>query len=321
MRVLLKKNSDSSSSSVPYFAHIEIATITADLETSFQIPIRVRQSQGTELYTSEICGFQVEGDTPAVVISLIEKLVPGLVNMARLPTYVFIARRSHKMYPVYTYEDKVFATTPGGPLFEHVELAKVREFLADYLHNIKALGVPGRSESLHVRGVRRTNLALIRPVFYLKKRPEAKDDNEFWAPVFLTDDESGVYTYAANGRREVDLAGGYEALLLRSQVAQALIADKRLKDNYALRPDRLLPDYWERVKATLVQLPHKLGHNGTTFDLYKNGKYVVAVEHRIQEDRYSLYVGKDIDSLRDRTARDLVRRGLTKEVSDVKIVE
>lgn len=27
------------------------------------------------------------------------------------------------MYPVYTYGDKVFATTPGRPVFEHVELA------------------------------------------------------------------------------------------------------------------------------------------------------------------------------------------------------
>jgi hypothetical protein len=36
---------------------------------------------------------------------------------------LFIARRSHKMYPVYTYGDKVFATTPGDPVFEHVELA------------------------------------------------------------------------------------------------------------------------------------------------------------------------------------------------------
>ena len=63
---------------------------------------------------------------------------------------------------------------------------------------------------------------------------------------------------AASGRREIDVVGGYEVLLLRSQVAQALIADKRLQDNYALRPDRLLPEYWNRVKGTLTQLPQSL---------------------------------------------------------------
>ena len=76
----------------------------------------------------------------------------SLINLSRLPTYVFIAPRSHKMYPVYTVNDEVFATTPGGPVFKHVELAKVREFLADYLHEIGALGVTDKSEKLHVRG-------------------------------------------------------------------------------------------------------------------------------------------------------------------------
>jgi hypothetical protein len=37
---------------------------------------------------------------------------------------------------------------------------------------------------------------------------------------------------------------------------------------------------------------------------------IVVVEHRRNEDRYSLYLGKDIEDLRRRTATDFVRRGL-----------
>ena len=320
MKLYLEQNSGSDSSTVPYLANVEISTISIDFNTKFQVPITQRVN-GKTMYMANICGFESEGDSPEVVLALIENLVPELINLARLPTYVFIARRSHKMYPVYTYGDKVFATTPGGPLFEHVELAKVREYLADYLNTIGELGVPGKSEKLHVRGVHRRTLGLVRPIFYLKKRPASHDDNEFWAPVFPSKDADSIYTYAASGRREVDIDNGYEVLWLRSQVAQALIADKRLVEDDDLRVDRLLPEYWEQVKASMTPLPNKLKFNGgTTFDIYQKGKRVVAVEHRTDEDRYSFYIGKDMEDLRLRTAKDLTRRGLVTDPAQVKII-
>jgi hypothetical protein len=164
-------------------------------------------------------------------------------------------------------------------------------------------------------------LGLIRPIFYLKKRPSSAGDNEFWAPVFLADDGQSIYTYAASGKREVDLAGGYEALLLRTQVAQALMADKRLNENFDLRPDRLLPDYWDQVRATLKPAPAKLVYGDRSLAVYQNGRGMVAVEHRRNEDRYSLYIGRDIADLRDRTAYDFVRRGLIDRTEEIGIEE
>jgi len=319
MKVFLEQNRGSNSDAWPYFARTEIATITVDFNTRFNIPI-ARRVNGKTTYTAEVCGFQTEAGSPEAVVALIEKLLPQLVNMARLPTYVFIARRSHKMYPVYTYGNQVFATTPGGPLFEHVELAKVREYLSDYMHAIGALGAPGKSEKLHVRGVHRETLNLVRPIFYLKKRPQGEDDNEFWAPVFPSKSGDTIYTYAASGRREVDIDKGYEVLWLRSQVAQALMADKRLKEDYDLRVDRLLPEYWQQVRASMQALPGKLAFNGSTFDLYQKGRRVVAVEHRADENRYSFYIGKDMDDLCRRTAKDLLRRRLVENVADVQLV-
>ena len=319
MKVFLEQNSGTDSNILPFFAHIEVSTAMVDFNTRFRVPISQRVNGDTS-YLAEICGFQVEADSPNAVISLLEKLVLELANFARLPTYIFIARRSHKMYPVYTYEDTVFATTPGGPVFKHVELAKVREYLSDYMHTIGALGTPGASETLHVRGVHRETLGLVRPIFYLKKRPRDGDDNEFWAPVFPSKDGHVIYAYAVNGRREVDIDNGHEVLRLRSQVAQALIADKRLKEDYDLRADRLLPEYWERVKPNLEAMSSKLVYNGSQFDIYGQGKYLVAVEYRDSEDRYSLYIGKGVDDLRERAAKDLVRRRLTKSVTDVKVV-
>jgi hypothetical protein len=320
MNISLEANKSNPTGQVPFLIHAAITSLTIDLDTTFKIPVYLH-TNGKDMYNAELCGFRVEADTPEELTPLVDRLLRGLVNMARLPTYVFIARRSRQMYPVYTVGDEVFATTPGGPVFRHVELAKVRDYLSDYLHAVSELGTPGKSDTLHVRGINMDTLGLIRPIFYLKKRPSSAGDNEFWAPVFLADDGKSIYTYAASGKREVDLAGGYETLLLRTQVAQALIADKRLKENFDLRPDRLLPDYWAQVQATLKPTPATLVYDDQSLAVYQNGRGIVAVEHRHDEDRYSLYIGQDIDDLRDRTAYDFVRRGLIDRIEEIRIEE
>jgi hypothetical protein len=317
MKISLEQNSKNDNDDVSYYVNVEISTMTIDLDTAFHIPV-YKHTNGKTGYNVELCGFQVSAEAPDQIMPVTERLLRGLVNLARLPTYVFIARRSRQMYPVYTVGDEVFATTRGGPVFRHVELAKVREYLAEYLNAMGIIGVPGMSEKLRVRGVDMNSLALIRPVCYFKKRP-GEDENEFWAPIFLADDHGSIYTYAASDKREIDLSGGYELLLLRTQVAQALIADQRLKDNYDLRPDRLLPDYWDRVKETLKLQSENLVFDGMAFDIYRNGRAVIAAEHRADEDRYSLYIGNDLDDLRERTAKDLVRRGLITNPEAVKI--
>lgn len=307
MKIYLEKNGGADKSDIPYLANIEIATMTVNFNAHYTIPI-TEQVNGQSHYAADVCGFQIEADSPEATVSLIDKLLQELINLARLPTYIFVARRSHKIYPVYTFKNEVFATTPGGPVFRHVELSKVREYLSDYMHTIGQLGSPGKSEKLHVRGVHRKTLSLVRPIFYLKKRPESGDDNEFWAPVFASTDGQAIYTYAASGRREVDVDAGHEILRLRSQVAQALIADGRLKEDYDLRADRLLPEYWEKIKAHLEPLPDKLTFGDTQLELYQDGKYLIAVENRNEEDRYSFYIGKSYEDLQIRAGKDLVRR-------------
>lgn len=116
------------------------------------------------------------------------------------------------------------------------------------------------------------------------------------------------------------MAGGYEALLLRSQVAQALIADKRLKGNYDLRPDRLLPEYYERVKATFENYSARLTFDDTIMEVYRSGKAMIAVENRLDENRYSLFLGHTMEDLRGRAARDFVRRGMISDPDTLKIV-
>lgn len=288
-------------------------------------PVTAPQGIVRELYTADLAGFRLEAGNVNNIVQMTQKLLPALVNYARLPDYVFIARRAQRIYPVYTIGDEVVATTPGGPAFRHVELAKVRAYLTDYMVEIGELGVPGKSEKLHVRGVSRQTLALLRPVFYLKKRIPGQ--TEFWAPVFEAEDERSIYAYVASAKREAPIDGGQEVLAFREICAEALIADKRLLDSYDLRPDRLMPDYWARLEATLEKDRLKLAvfdnnttTNGSEIALYNNGELLVAVEVRSAENRFGLFIGRNITDVRDHLAQDYLRRGLIGSLDSVRIV-
>ncbi len=252
------------------------------------------------------------------------KLLPALINFARLPDYVFIARRSQRIYPVYTIGDEVIATTPGGPTFRHVELAKVRAYLTDYAQSTGELGGPGRSDKLHVRGVSRHTLALLRPVLYLKKRIPGQ--TEFWAPVFEAEDGRSIYAYVASAKREVSKDRGREVLALRHICAEALIADKRLLHNYDLRVDRMMPEYWSAMQMTLRPEPYGLAAgqtanaSGMEMSLYRNGGALVAVEARPEEDRWGLFFGEETGDVCHRVAQDYLRRGLIDRLDAVRVV-
>jgi hypothetical protein len=308
MKIVLEPNAGSDNQKIPYFACAEIATLTIDSGSVFQVPVHLKQMAYKKIYDVEICGFRLETDTLDNIPALVEKLLSGLVNMTRLPSYVFIARRSRGIYPVYTVGNEVFATTPGGPVFRHVELAKVREYLNDYLHEMGILGKPGMSDKLHVRGVNTKTLGVIRPIFYLKKR--VPGETEFWAPVFLSDDEGSIYTFAANAKRTVPVEEGKEIFSLHRIVAEVLITDNRLHNVYDLRPERLFPEQWEHLKNILTPLDKYITISDIQIPLYRNGKAFIGLESRLDENRYSLFLGEDIEDVRSRVVRSFTRRGV-----------
>ena len=313
MKITVERNSGADSGTIPYYARIEIVTVTVDAGSVFHVPVYAAYVGQQKMYNLEICGFRVETGNPQDIPFVAERLLAGLINMARLPSYVFISRRAGGIYPVYTVDSEVFATTPGGPVFRQVELAKVREYLGDYLHEVGILGEKGLSDKLHVRGVNMKTLGLRRPVFYLKKRVPGQVD--FWAPVFESGDGTHIYTYAADARREAPIKAGGEVLALRSLVAGVLLADNRLKDLYDLRPDRLFPAYWQRLQ-TALEPAGTIAVNGiemplySNASLYSNGLVWIGLETRHDENRYSLFVGKDAEDVRYHAAQDFQRRNL-----------
>jgi len=327
MKLSIFKNAENEAPRIPY---VLCASLDGDVippDTTYHVPIYLDQTvaalgRSTRRYNVEICGFRLEATRPDELLAPTATLLSGLINMARLPTYIFAADQSMLIYPVYTVGDEVFATTQGGPMFRHVELAKVRTYLSDYLHTMEELGTLNGHETLHVRGVDSNTLGLIRPAFYLKKR--VVGENEFWAPVFRALDRRTVYTYAASARREVRVDDGREVLDLRAVVADALMADSRLGDPYDLRPDRLFADTWEQLKAHLQPQPYNLRYpaNGSGIvetQLYRYGKMYLAAEHRDSEGRYNILLACDPDDLRRRAAQEFVRRRLITDEAAVKL--
>ncbi len=303
----LERNTNSDRLTVPYFAHITCPDVI-NREPEFEVPVRAAYIGMKKTLSVEIAGFRMMTAQLSAIPSNIGRLMKGVVRGGRLPHYVFIARDAGTIYPVYTIDDVVVAPTPNGPLFEHVELAKVRERLSDYLHNIRVLGRNGRNDKLHVRGVHRRTLQLIRPKFYLKKRVPGEID--FWAPVFASIDSPRIYAYAASDRREANLNDGREALVLRDHVAKLLQRENRLGNTYDLRLDRLFPDTWHALEAHLNQADD-LNVNGFTLPTYTTDKGIcIALEQRPDEDRYSLYIGADRDDVLEQATRDFLRRGI-----------
>lgn len=308
MKIYIERNiaDDTFAESFPYIARVEIVSATKDRGRVYQVPIFVRYQGLNKSFGVDVCGFRLEHKNPHHLAPHIEKLLRGLVNASRLPSYVFIARRARAVFPVYTIDDEVMAITPIGPVFKHVELAKVREYLTDFLHEAHILGEKGLSDKLHVRGVSKTTLGLRRPVLYLKKRVPGQTD--FWAPVFQSGDGKTIYTYAASERREVSRQLDREVLELHHLVAEALQRDRRLGDGYDLRPDRLMPAYWQRLRATLTAEDcFSLG--GQEVALFQdNGRCWLAVETRPDEDRYGIFLGRDAADVRRRVQQDFQRR-------------
>lgn len=308
MKISIERHTGEKREQTPYFIHLDTSDITIHKPSTFKIPVQVHYHGTNKRFEAFLCGFKLAVDKPDQLPGRVEALATQLINMARLPKHVFVARRAGFTYPVYTIGSEVMVTTPGGPIFQHVELAKVREYLTDYLHETHILGEKGKSDKLHVRGVNMQDLSLRRPVFYLKKRVTGEDD--FWAPVFENGAGDGIYTYAVNARRDVLFENDIKAVLrMRDLVAELLLADNRLSDLYDLRPDRLMPDLWARLRENLTAVG-QVEVNGQTFPLYNNGKTWIGVETRPDEERYGLFLGKNSNDVRGRMARDFIRRGI-----------
>jgi hypothetical protein len=328
MRTALRSNAQPRSSP-SYFIDVDLGQSTVRPQ---YVTVSVHQSSPSPAshdswrrrFHADIAGFRLEAGNIHHIEHMVCELLPALINYARLPDYVFIARCSQRVYPVYTFGDEVIATTPGGPTFRHVELAKVRAYLNDYAHATGELGAPGKSDKLHVRGVSRHTLALLRPVFYLKKR--VPNQTEFWAPVFEAEDGRSIYAYVASAKREVPKDRGREILALRHICAEALIADGRLLQSHDLRVDRLMAGYWADMRVMLKPEPYGLAvgqtanNSGVEMPLYRNGRMLVAVENRREEERWGLFFGEEPEDLRHRVARDYLRRCLIDSLEAVRIV-
>lgn len=309
MKISIERNAadDTYGRSYPYIARVEIVSAAMNVGTVYQIPVFVQYQGLQKSFGVDACGFRVAVKHPHQLTPPLTRLLSGLINASRLPTYVFIARRARAVFPVYTINDEVMAVTQGGPIFKHVELAKVREYLTDFLHEAGVLGEKGLSDKLHVRGVSRSTLGLRRPIFYLKKRVSGQID--FWAPVFQAADSKSIFVYAVNQRREVPKEDGMEVLELRDRVAEALLADGRLQDNFDLRPDRLYATHWQEIQEHFFA-ERPLQIDQFSLNQYRDGLRWLAVESRPDEERFGLFLGRSTADLAERVRADFQRRGL-----------
>ena len=300
MKYSLEHNTAANKDVVPYFVQVEFISSTLDLSNLLHIPVFPKLFHDRDIFVAEACGYQVHSENVEEIPAMVARLLKGMIVANRLPSYAFVARHSRNIHLVYTIGNEVSVKIPHGPSFRHIELAKVREYLSDYLRQTGLLGTQNQPDKLHARGIHRISLALIRPIFYFKKRSTIPGKNDFWAPVFLSDDQSSIYTFAASEKRVAPLNNGNEILDLYDTVTQALIQDGRLQTPYDLQIDRLFPHQLEALKVNLTQLDPMIDSKGGAIPVYQNSQICFGIEDRPYEDRYNLYLAKTLSDLEDK---------------------
>ncbi|MEM7031138.1 MAG: hypothetical protein AAF629_16365 [Chloroflexota bacterium] len=308
MKFSLEQNTAENKDTVPYFVRVEFLSSTIDLSNTLHIPVYPKLFHERDVYIAEACGYQVHAEELDQIPALVFRLLQGMIAANRLPSYAFVARYSRNIHLVYTIGDEVTVKIPNGPSFRHVELAKVREYLSDYLRQTGLLGTRNQPDKLHARGIHRKSLALIRPIFYLKKRSPAEEKNDFWAPVFLSDDRSNIYAFAANQKRATPVKCGHEIFDLYTKVTNALIADNRLQSPFDLQIDRLFPEQLNQLKGNITKLDEMIRHNEITIPVYQNGPLYLSIEDRPDEERYNLHLADSLSELRQRIRHRLENR-------------
>ena len=307
MHLSLERNTAKNNQEIPYFIRVELEPSTLDSSGVVHIPVFLQEVQETMLFMAEACGYRVHAEKLDHLPSQVGQLLQSITKGNRLPNYVFISRYARNVHCVYTLGDEVYVKISEGPAFQHIELAKVREYLGEYLRQTGLLGTPNKPDKLHVRGIHGKSLALIRPIFYLKKRL-APNETNFWAPVFLSDAGESIYTFAASAKREATVDSGREILALHQTVATALIGDRRLRDPYDLLIDRLFPKQLKQLKQLLTNRNETIKVNDRDIPIFEKDGIIMAIVKRPDENRYSLFLGKSIEALSDHLAQNLARR-------------
>lgn len=307
MKITIESNSETfPDPQVSHVARVDELQRLLDSEP-LQIPIYRYEQGSVRLYSLHLCGMSRSTPRLELIPRLLRKAIIRFTNFRRLPSYVFIARHTRELYPVYTIGSEVCAITSSGPIFQHVELAKVREYLSEY----RLRAAHGRldvTDKLHVRGVDPKTLGLIRPLAYLRKRVYAQTD--FWAPVFLHHNGDSIYTFAANARRETPVTNGLEIFDLCTTVGKALRDDNRLQETHDLRPDRLLQTYWDMIETQLHKLPDTIVVAGRDLEVYRHplDETFIVLEPRADEVRYNLFLGNTIAEAHRYTIGDFLQR-------------
>jgi hypothetical protein len=106
------------------------------------------------------------------------------------------------------------------------------------------------------------------------------------------------------------------------------MGDKRLNHTYDLRLDRLMADTWQRLQSTMIKVPSRLQINtplkkisSHELEIYKNGMAYVAIEARLSENRFGIFLGNGLDDLKQRLVTDYLRRGIIHNANSVQIKE
>jgi len=261
----------------------------------------------SEVFSVEISGMRLERSSLTALPEAVLDALEDLRYAGRLPRYAFQSSPVHRggagvgMLPIYPWGKGWRLHEPEGPILEADDLGTLRRRLAHYL-TLPADDLTLLALSPELRWV--PPLCVIQPI----------ERDMPWLPVFALD---GTLSVRVDEREfAVSRHGGEEIFALYDQVASYLVQSGVVHDRHDLALTCIGPELWDSLAPGLRR-------NGVTLGYYdwpagkrrtyllpvcENGHdLVVAYGH---DDRLTLYLAADLQSLRRRVGEVLWKRGL-----------
>ncbi|MCM8778547.1 MAG: hypothetical protein NC834_02005 [Candidatus Omnitrophica bacterium] len=262
-----------------------------------------------EIYSCEIAGTVLEKGNLSALKKILPDFIEGLVNYKTLP-YYYINIFGEIRTPVYLVEKKLQVRFSDGAYFSGLDISSIYKKIIGHFISTRRIK---QEEEIELGLLYWKELRLFPFGFSFV------DFNEkIFIPIFYKVDGEINLNYDVIGQpsRILPLENIFD---LWQEIASSLVTSGIISSLYELRIEGLVKELWERIRSLVNPLDSVLS-------FYKDGQKIILSIFQtktkelfcLQEQvRLRLSFGQDIQDLRERLAKGLIKARKIRDVSEL----
>lgn len=290
-----------------YFMEIEMNGAIEGIQR-LRLPISWRPQGGPhtrikEIYSAQVVSTLVERGN---LDDLTEGVKEVLLNMVQsgFASYLILLQAGETI-PIYFRNGMLSARVMDGPQYQDTDVGRVFCGIRDYLMLFGRIKAPNQ---MRLNRVFPQDLRIHPLEFTLYYR----GDNEIFIPVFSSEIGKEEFVISCEGR---DFGGRNDLFSLRRDIAGYLMKNNRIESPCDLRVCELSFSKWGRLRPTVHEENLCLSYFGgeetkERLQIFSNGEELIAA--RSLDRGIDLYLGRDMEDLKNRVSRELKMDGSMK---------